>query len=146
MKNDDKILSNEKNVEYSDNNYNFKSYDILIAEDIESNYKLLRTLLKDHNVSWAINGFDAVNKCSENNYDLILMDIKMPHMNGIEAVKEIRKFNKNIPIIAVTANAFDSDKEEALREGFNDFVTKPLRKDALMNILQRNILINGIKK
>lgn len=66
-------------------------------------------------MTWVQNGSDAVNETRNGNFDLILIDIKMPVMDGLEATKEIRKFNTRIPIIVLTANAFDSDKASATK-------------------------------
>lgn len=100
---------------------------ILIAEDTESNYLLVSTILrKEYEVLWAHNGVEAVDMCKESNPNLILMDIRMPMMNGLEATKAIREFNKQIPIIAVTAFAFEKDRLEALNAGCTDYITKPI--------------------
>lgn len=100
---------------------------ILIAEDIESNYMLISALLKkDYKLEWVRNGEEAVEKCQNTSPDLILMDIQMPVMNGLEATEKIRKFNLIVPILAVTAFAFEEDKEKALKAGCNGFITKPI--------------------
>lgn len=111
---------------------------ILVAEDIESHFKLVSAFLhKQFDLTWALTGTEAVEKTQATQFDLILMDIKMPHMNGLEATRKIREFNKTIPIIALTAHAFDSDKEIALSAGCNDYLTKPLNKKALFEVLDR---------
>ena len=109
----------------------------MVAEDIDSNYQLMKIILKEHEVKRVINGEYAITEALNNNYDFILMDMKMPVMDGIEATKSIRKFNNTIPIIAVTANAFDSDRSEAIKSGCNDFITKPLKKHDVINILNK---------
>lgn len=86
---------------------------ILIAEDNDSNYLLVRHILKDYNLTRALDGADAVWKARNESFDLILMDMKMPVMGGLEATRRIREFNAKVPIIALTANAFDSDKSSA---------------------------------
>ncbi|MEG1916274.1 MAG: response regulator [Muribaculaceae bacterium] len=117
----------------SDNNLNIMK--ILVAEDNDSNFMLLKAILKGYEVSHALNGDEAVTMALENEYDVILMDIKMPIMNGIEATQKIREFNRTIPIIAVTANAFDTDRINALNAGCNSFITKPVKKDELLKII-----------
>ncbi|MDD4819978.1 MAG: response regulator [Flavobacteriales bacterium] len=108
---------------------------ILIAEDNESNYLLLKHILKEHTLTLAINGLDAVNNAKMTHYDAILMDMKMPVMGGLEATRKIREFDPNVPIIAITANAFESDKLSAFDAGCNFFVAKPIKKEELISIL-----------
>lgn len=113
---------------------------ILVAEDVDSNYLLLKTLIgKEYSLQHAQNGLEAVELFNSTSPDIILMDIKMPEMDGLEATKIIRLQSKNIPIIALTAFAFESDKAEALQAGCNDFLTKPYSKSALLNVLQKYI-------
>lgn len=123
----------------------FKSYTIkktqrikkiLIAEDVDSNYVLIKNLLnKDYSLMWAKDGFEAVELYKEYQPDLILMDIKMPRMGGLEATKIIRTYSKEVPIIALTAYAFETDKEKAFEAGCNDFVTKPVQEEELRKAL-----------
>jgi signal transduction histidine kinase/ActR/RegA family two-component response regulator len=117
----------------------FSHLRILIAEDNEINQKFISSLLKKMKISFdmAINGEVAVNMMKENDYDIVLMDLSMPVMDGFEATEEIRKRNKDIPIIALTANAFDKDKERALEIGMNDFLSKPLKKNNLEIVLSK---------
>jgi len=114
---------------------------ILIAEDTDSNYMLLEILLRKHyTLERACDGLEAVEKAKNQPYDLILMDIRMPHLNGIEATRAIREFNTVLPIIAQTANAFDTDREAALSAGCNDFITKPIGFEALNTLIKKYIL------
>lgn len=108
---------------------------ILVAEDNDSNFRLVKNILKDNALDRAITGAEAVEKARTNFYDLIFMDMRMPVMGGLEATSQIRMFDELIPIIALTANAFDSDKEAALAAGCNHFMTKPLKKKELMKML-----------
>jgi CheY-like chemotaxis protein len=112
---------------------------VLIAEDIDSNFLLLENLLlpKGANISRAYNGVEAVNKVQNQNFNLVLMDVKMPMMDGLEATREIRKTNKNIPIIAVTAYAFDTDRFKAIETGCTDYISKPIDYDELMETIYR---------
>lgn len=108
---------------------------ILVAEDIDSNFMLVKAILKNAVLTRAITGKEAVELASSHSYDAILMDMKMPVMNGIEATLKIREFDKTTPIVAVTANAFDSDRVEAMKAGCDAFVTKPVKKTELEDIL-----------
>ena len=111
---------------------------ILIAEDTDSNYLLLSIILrKEYEVYRALNGVEAVEFCRENCPDLVLMDFKMPVMDGLEATRTIREFNKELPIIALTANAYDSDREHAFDAGCNDYMSKPIDATALRILLQK---------
>lgn len=111
---------------------------ILIAEDVDSNFILLKNIIgKDYSLIWAKDGYEAVEMYKRDQPDLILMDIKMPRMDGLEATRIIRTYSKEIPIIALTAYAFEADKERALEVGCNDFVTKPVSGEALEKALKR---------
>ena len=109
---------------------------ILIAEDNDSNYLLLSKLInKSYNIIRAKNGLEAVELFPEIKPDLILMDIKMPVMNGLEATAKIRESDTQIPIIAITANAFEEDKQNALKVGCTRFLTKPINIKLLNSTL-----------
>ena len=115
-----------------DENISNKSITILIAEDEESNFLLLKTILKRHcNILHAKTGKELLNIYKEQHADLILMDIKMPEMNGIDALKEIRKFDTEIPVIMQSAYAFENDMESARQAGSNGFITKPINNKEL---------------
>ena len=111
---------------------------VLVAEDNDSNFLLVNAILKKHaNVVRAVNGLEAVNAVKKGKNDLVLMDIRMPIMDGLEATMEIRKLDPEIPIVALTANAFDSDRERALSAGCNDFIAKPIHKSDLLELVQK---------
>ncbi len=113
---------------------------ILIAEDVESNYKLLEIILrKEYELYWAKNGKEAVEYALEKHPDAVLMDIKMPVMDGIEALKEIRKFSKTLPVIMQTAYAFDTDRRIAEEAGCNGFITKPVMPRELKMYLDKSL-------
>lgn len=113
---------------------------ILIAEDLDSNYQLLRIMLsKFYRLIWAKNGEEAVEMYKINNPAVILMDIKMPVMDGLEATKIIRKYSKDVIIIAQTANAFESDHKIAIEAGCNDVVTKPIRSTVLLAAIKKHL-------
>jgi PAS domain S-box-containing protein len=111
---------------------------ILIAEDEELNFIYLNELLNSYNcqIIWAENGNETVKKCEENSkIDLILMDLKMPILNGYEAARQIRKTHPNLPIIAQTAYAMTDDRQKALEAGCNNYITKPIDKTTLLEMI-----------
>lgn len=111
---------------------------ILVAEDVDSNFILLKNMIGGNYVLlWAKDGYEAVEMYKRDQPDLILMDIKMPRMDGLEATRIIRSYSKEIPIIALTAYAFETDRERALEAGCNDFVTKPVSEEMLGKALGR---------
>ena len=113
---------------------------IIVAEDVMSNFYLIKSMLEDTavKVSWAKNGKEVLEILKHNPaFDLILMDVRMPIMNGYEATGEIRKFNKSIPIVALSANALQGDVERSLKHGCNDHISKPVNLDTLLGILSR---------
>lgn len=116
----------------------WSQYNILIVEDDLNNYLFLEQLLKKTKATLhhVVNGEEAVRFVENNTVDLILMDIMMPIMNGYEATREIRKFNKNLPILAQTANAMVEDKQKSLDAGCNDYVSKPVNKKVLLNKME----------
>jgi len=85
-------------------------------------------------------GKEAVEACKDNpDIDLVMMDIKMPHMNGLEATRKIREFNSSVPIIAQTAYALSGDREKAIEAGCNDYLSKPIIAEELMGMLSNHI-------
>ena len=113
-----------------------KKNTLLIAEDNESNFRLYEAMLKQYRIFHAKDGKEAVKFFSEINPDLILMDIKMPEMDGYEAVRIIRETDNNIPVIAVTAFAFGEDEQRILESGFNSYLSKPIKKEVLHKTIQ----------
>ena len=116
---------------------------ILLVEDNYINQEIIKGLLDDEcfNIDTVQNGKDAVEKIVQNSteYHLILMDMKMPIMNGMEASQKIRQINKTIPIIALTANALDSDKKLAYTIGINDYLHKPIDIEILYDLIYKYI-------
>ncbi|MEL6824393.1 MAG: response regulator, partial [Calditrichota bacterium] len=93
-------------------------------------------------VDIANDGFEAIEASKEQAYDLILMDVQMPNMDGLNATRAIRNpeigaVNPDIPIIALTANAMKGDREKCLEAGMNDFVSKPFKKEQIIEILEK---------
>lgn len=117
-----------------------KNVTILIAEDEESNFLLLKTILKKHcNVVQAKTGKELLKIYQEQPANMILMDIKMPEMNGIDALIEIRKQDTEIPVIMQSAYAFENDMESARAAGSNGFITKPINIPELKKIISKFI-------
>ena len=110
---------------------------ILVAEDIQSNFSLVSSLLKNRcKLLHAPNGQKAVEIVQTQPVDLVLMDMKMPIMDGRTATAEIRKFNTRIPIVALTAHAFEADRVAALEVGCDDYLVKPINGAKLMQALK----------
>src|SRR5664279_3280782 len=119
-----------------------KNLKILIVEDDEISYSLLsRTLQKiSKEVLHVITGVKAVEACRNNpDLDLVLMDIRMPKMNGLEATRQIRQFNTDVIIIAQTAYAFSGDKEKAIEAGCNNYISKPINKTLLYELIKKHV-------
>lgn len=113
---------------------------ILVAEDEDSNYELVRIVLaKRYRLIRAVNGIEAVTLCEDEHPDLILMDIRMPDMNGLDATRIIKEVNHDIPIIALSAYAFDENIREAREAGCDEFMAKPFRVESLLDIVQKYV-------
>lgn len=113
---------------------------ILVAEDNDSNYILMNYILKRHYEYFrARNGQEAVELAETEKPDLILMDLKMPVMEGLEATRLIKAKTPDLPIIALTANAFDSDRHAALEAGCDDFLSKPVNADRCIQTIAKFI-------
>ena len=113
---------------------------ILIAEDNDSNYMLMTYILKNHYAfTRARNGQEAVEKAESEKPDLIFMDLKMPVLDGLEATRQIKECMPALPIIALTANAFDTDREAALQAGCDDFLSKPVSGQKCLEAIAKYI-------
>lgn len=108
---------------------------ILVAEDNDSNFLLVRSILKDYDLLRVTNGVEAVEEIRNGKFDFVLMDLKMPVMDGLVATRKIREFNSDIPIVALTANAFDTDRASAMDAGCNAFLPKPVKRKQLFELL-----------
>ncbi len=118
-----------------------KNLKILIVEDDEISYSLLSRMLKkiSKEVLHAMTGVEAIEACRNNpDLDLVLMDIRMPVMDGNEATRKIREFNKDVIIIAQTAYAFPGDKENAVEAGSNDYISKPINMSLLYELIKKH--------
>lgn len=131
---------NKKNIERKSFEKDFRKLNILIVEDDETSQILLSKIIKKHTNKLLIakNGVEAVEVCRKHSdMDVILMDIKMPMMNGYVATKQIREFNKDIIIIGQSAFALAGDDELAFSAGLNEYITKPIDIALLMKILYK---------
>ncbi|NOQ26383.1 MAG: response regulator [Bacteroidales bacterium] len=113
---------------------------LLIAEDDITNYIYLKEVVEDYfkEIIHAMNGLEAINICKENSdISLILMDMKMPVMDGFEAAGQIKKILPKVPIIAQTAFAFSEDKVKALEAGCDEYVSKPVISQTLIDLIEK---------
>jgi CheY-like chemotaxis protein/nitrogen-specific signal transduction histidine kinase len=113
---------------------------ILVAEDEDSNYELVRIVLaKRYRLMRAHNGIEAVTLCEDEHPDMILMDIRMPDMNGLDATRIIKEVNHEIPIVALSAYAFDENIREAKAAGCDEFLAKPFRVEDLLDTVGKYV-------
>lgn len=143
----EQIEESQSRIVVSKQLINLSGRKILAVEDNELNMEIMQYLLESEGlvVDTAFNGKEAIEKFNNNNYDAILMDIRMPIMDGLEATKAIRASAKpdaaNIPIIAMTANAFDVDRQISMESGMTDYLTKPVVPEDLYHVLRKCISI-----
>ena len=113
---------------------------ILVAEDNDSNYILMTYILKrTYQFLRAKNGQEAVEMVDKGGIDLVLMDVKMPVMDGLEATAKIKEAHPDLPIIALTANAFESDRQLAIEAGCDDFLSKPVSSMKCLAAIEKQI-------
>ena len=111
---------------------------ILVAEDNDSNYILMTYILKrSYQFLRARNGQEAVELADKGGIDLVLMDIKMPVMDGLEATAAIKEKHPELPVVGLTANAFDSDRRLAMEAGCDDFLSKPISSEKCLEVIAR---------
>jgi CheY-like chemotaxis protein/serine phosphatase RsbU (regulator of sigma subunit) len=130
----------------SKTDYNWSNKTILIAEDDDANYLLLQKALEktNANIIRAENGKDAVNYCKSNpEIDVVLMDIRMPVMDGIEATSQIKVFRSDLPIVVQTAFTMSSEKEKSFKAGCDDYISKPINIKELYSTLCKYIEEEG---
>ncbi len=117
--------------------------EVLVAEDEKANYYLIEKILLKYHIKtiWAKNGEEAVDyvKQHANKHMVVLMDIKMPVMDGIEALNRIKTINQQIPVIAVTAFAYESEKQEILKNDFTAYISKPLKPKQIVDAIEKAI-------
>jgi signal transduction histidine kinase len=123
-------------------NRNIDNLTILVAEDDEINWLYIKEIFRGTgaDVLRAVNGKEAVDECRNNNrISIVLIDIKMPVMNGYEAIKKIREFRPDLPIIAQTAFALSNEMLKAFNAGSNDYISKPFKKEQLLAVVAKHI-------
>lgn len=117
----------------------FSNKTVLVVEDVDTNFEFLKHVLQKSGIKtiWAKNGKEAIRYCIEEpDIAIVLMDLRMPVMNGYEATKEIKRIKPNLPIIAQTAFALEGDKEKAIEAGCDDYISKPINKNKLIEIIE----------
>jgi CheY-like chemotaxis protein len=134
------MLQPKKNIEFERmlNPDILKSKNIIIAEDDETNFYLIREYLADtkSNVLWAKNGEETIRLVeNKKNIDLVLMDIRMPEINGFEALQWIRTNYPKVRVVAITAYAVAGDREKGLKAGFDEYLSKPVSKKAMIETI-----------
>ena len=130
--------SSEEDITQLPNDMSDKT--ILVAEDDESNYLLVNELLINAKIMHAGNGSRAVEICKDSDHiDLVLMDIKMPVMDGMEAMKKIKELKPDLPVIALTAYAYADDKSRFLEAGFDEYLSKPVSQKELIDVVEKYI-------
>lgn len=147
LKSKDSVVD-DLSFEITENNYDLNDLHVLVVEDNKINQVITKKMLLKRGISCDIagNGSLAVEMAEKNTYDGILMDIHMPGISGVEATIEIRKFNKDIPIIALTAISLDDSLEGFYAAGCNDVVTKPFKPEVFYQKIGENILEHKINK
>lgn len=123
-------------------NYNWQSKRILVAEDDDLNFKILETILKRNQaeIIRAVNGKMAVEFSREKEFDLVLMDIQMPEMNGYDATREIKKMNYRLPVIAQTAFAMREERDKCIEAGCDDYIVKPINISELQGKVSKYLI------
>jgi signal transduction histidine kinase/CheY-like chemotaxis protein len=131
-----------KKIKIPDDKNNLDGLTILVAEDDEINYLYIKEIFRGSGaeIIRAANGKEAVEICTNNNnIAIVLIDIKMPVMNGYEAIKQIREFRPSLPIIAQTAFALSNEMLKAFNAGSNDYISKPFKKEQLLDVVAKNL-------
>jgi two-component system, sensor histidine kinase and response regulator len=137
-KSDKKALKDEPKTQ--DQKPDWSNRTILVAEDENSNFIMIRDILKPTNVKviWARDGLEVVKMFSENpDVDLVLMDVRLPYMNGYEATEEIKKLRKDVTVIAQTAYAMSGEREKSLAAGCDEYISKPIKPKDLITLVSK---------
>ena len=120
-------------------NYDFSGKSVLVVEDTIMSFKLMKALLSRVNVvvSHASDGQHAIDLCSGDQYfDLVIMDLQMPEVNGLEATIAIKKLRPDLPVIAATANTFEDEEQACRQAGCSAYMTKPLQFNKLFQFME----------
>ena len=140
LKKDSRVTTNSRTIRVSTKTDMTKAPLILVAEDEDSNYELVRIVLaKRYRLLRACNGIEAVTYSEEEHPALVLMDVRMPDMSGLDATRIIKEVNPDIPIVALSAYAFDDNIREAREAGCDEFMAKPFRVEDLLDTVQKYV-------
>ena len=140
LKKDSRVTTNSRTIRVSTKTDMTKAPLILVAEDEDSNYELVRIVLaKRYRLLRACNGIEAVTYCEEEHPALVLMYVRMPDMSGLDATRIIKEVNPDIPVVALSAYAFDDNIREAREAGCDEFMAKPFRVEDLLDTVQRYV-------
>ena len=134
----DQSIFKHFSIKPSDMNFNWKNKVILVAEDVPTNYLLIQTALRKTEVKliWAKNGQEAVDESrKDQRIDLVLMDVRMPVMDGYAATSQIKEIRPNVPVIAQTSYAMDGDREKSQEAGCDDYIAKPFNVNEFLNLI-----------
>ena len=114
---------------------------ILVVEDEDSNYLLMERMLKNTGAKlvWVKNGMEAIAICKLRDFDLVLMDIRMPVMDGYETTQILKKEHPNLPVIAQTAYALKGEREKSIAAGCDNYISKPIKAHELMSVLEKHL-------
>jgi CheY-like chemotaxis protein len=128
-------LGHDETAYFDDNNLHWEGKSILIVEDDEMNFRYLQEVLSvtGLSITQVTNGIQAVEESYKQKPDIIVMDIRLPIMNGLEATRKIREMGNKVPIIAQTAYAMAEDKKACLEAGCNDYISKPIKREILLS-------------
>jgi CheY-like chemotaxis protein len=138
MQKNNRITTNSRTIRISTRTTDKKRKTIMVCEDEDSNYELVKIVLsKRYNLIRARNGIEAVTMQEDENPDLILMDIRMPEMNGLDATRIIKEVNQKVPIIALSAYAFEDNIRETMEAGCDEFMAKPFKVEDLIDTVAR---------
>lgn len=138
----DRLPAKQEELTTAHQNNDLSSIKILVAEDNRFNQLLIQVMLNNHSINHDMvnNGMEAIKKINEEEFDMLLMDIQMPEMDGLEATRRIReKKGIKLPIIAITANAIEEELKQYLKEGMTDYITKPFDEQVLINKIRQYI-------
>ena len=140
MKKDARVTTNSRTIRVDTKTDLTTAPLILVAEDEDSNYELVRIVLaKRYRLLRAHNGIEAVTYSEEEHPALVLMDVRMPDMSGLDATRIIKEVNPDIPVVALSAYAFDENIREARDAGCDEFIAKPFRVEDLLDTVQRYV-------
>ena len=140
LRKNSRITTNSRTIRISTKTDSNDMKLILVAEDEDSNYELVKIVLaKRYKLLRAKNGIEAVTLCEEEHPDMVLMDIRMPDMNGLDATRIIKEVNSDIPVVALSAYAFEENIREAKAAGCDDFMAKPFRVEDLIEIVSKYV-------